>query len=314
MKENKRVRIGNFIGPLLLYYLATWIAQIIFAIWALPKAMLNFIEGNLEIKEMMPSGFEQLKTLDLTYEFLNVVDEDIYFDFIYDLTYMSLEYLAEITIIASLVGIPMFYLLMKRDRKKERIILFDHSEKWKTPYYGLIVVGAVALCIALNSIITLSNLAELSEAYQDTSESLYSIGFMQQIIGLGIIVPVCEELLYRGVLYQRLKAHIKVVPAMFISAFIFGTMHGNIVQILYAGLLGVVFAWLYEHYKSIWAPILAHIIMNITSVVLSEYGIFELMFKEPLVVGIVTVFTATLSATIYVLIQNNILKNTNEKS
>lgn len=303
-EPEKGMRLGRFIGPFVLYYAITLVAQILWGLWVLPKVLLNFIQGSDELTLLMPDGYESLDFLDLMYEFTLLVDEEGYFDFLYELTTKALDNIVLITVLSAFIGIPFFLLLMRRDKLKNRIYVYNNELRWNYIRYGWIILGSIVMCVALNNIITLSNLEELSHSYEETAQALYSISIPLQIIGLGVIVPIFEELLYRGVIYNRLKVNHTKYFAIVISAIIFGTMHGNLVQMIYAFVLGMVFAWLYEVYKSMWAPILAHMCMNLTSVFLSQTNIFDWIFAEPFRVGVVTVVCATATATIYVMINN----------
>lgn len=308
-QPEKDVRLGRYIGPILFYYIVSVVAQIIWGIWAIPRVLLEFIGSREEIMVLMPSGYDTNVGFDLIYEFLAVVDENIYMEFLYSLAYSALENVAEITILSALLSIPFFIQFMGKDKKKNIVYRFKKEERWPVFRYGFILIGGVLLCIALNNMITLSDLAQMSEAYQETSEALYSIDFLWQFIGLGIIVPMFEELLYRGVIYNRMKVNLPPIGAVIVSALIFGTMHGNMVQIIYATVLGVVFAWLYDVYKSIWAPILAHMIMNMSSIILSKANVFDWIFEEPMRMGLITVACATGTAVIYVMITNIMTKS-----
>lgn len=303
-KPEKSVKLGRFIGPIFLYYVVNVLAQILWGLWALPQILVDYISENERVLNLMPEGYESLGSLDMLYEFMNRIDDDGYYDFLYELASTSLENIGLITVLSALLAIPFFLNLMKRDRVKNRVYIFNNELKWKSVRYGWIVMGSIVLCVALNNLITLSNLEELSQSYEETAEALYALSLPLQVIGLGLIVPILEELLYRGVIYNRLKVNLSKYSAIGVSAFVFGTMHGNLVQMLYAFILGIAFAWLYEVYKSIWAPILAHMCMNLTSVALSNSDIFEWVFAEPLRVGIVTVACATASAGVYVIITN----------
>ena len=48
-----------------------------------------------------------------------------------------------------------------------------------------------------------------------------------------------------------------------VSGLLFGLFHGNLVQAVYATLLGIVLAIVYEIYDSILAPILFHAVANL---------------------------------------------------
>ena len=91
----------------------------------------------------------------------------------------------------------------------------------------------------------------------------------------GILAPVAEELVYRGMIYRRMRESLTAVQAGVFVSILFGVGHGNLPQGLYAMVLGLLLACIYEKFRNIAAPILFHIVVNITSLLLSWYGGFE---------------------------------------
>ena len=65
--------------------------------------------------------------------------------------------------------------------------------------------------------------------------------------------------------------------AMVISALLFGVLHQNIVQFVYAGALGLLLAWFMEEAGHFCGALLAHIGANLISVLRVETGIFRWM-------------------------------------
>ena len=61
---------------------------------------------------------------------------------------------------------------------------------------------------------------------------------------------------------------------MSLSGLVFGCYHGNPVQILYASLMGLAMALVYESYGRISAPILFHISANAVVYTCSKLGFF----------------------------------------
>ena len=83
------------------------------------------------------------------------------------------------------------------------------------------------------------------------------------------LLPACvEEFMFRGVLFHTYRKS-KMLPAIFLSAFLFGCMHMNLNQFMYAFALGVYLAFLVEATGSIFSSMLAHFTLNFTSVVMS---------------------------------------------
>ena len=83
---------------------------------------------------------------------------------------------------------------------------------------------------------------------------------------LAVVPAFVEELLFRGLVLENLLPCGNTV-AIFGSAFLFGLMHQNVEQFLYATGAGLVFGWIYVRTRSLWSCVLAHFINNLQSVV-----------------------------------------------
>lgn len=147
-----------------------------------------------------------------------------------------------------------------------------------------LLTGAT-LGMAVNNIIAMTPLMDMSAGFQEANESFFAGTFVFEFLGSCLLIPIAEEILYRGVVYKRLKLLFGVKYAIPLSALIFGAMHVNLIQFLYAGILGLFLAFLYEKTRRIYAPILGHIAANIAAVVRQETGWLEFSY-EPTVAGI----------------------------
>lgn len=76
--------------------------------------------------------------------------------------------------------------------------------------------------------------------------ALFSGALWQQFFLMGIAAPLSEELLFRGILFERLRMALPFFWAALGSAAFFGLVHGNWAQGIYAALMGLILAWLYE--------------------------------------------------------------------
>lgn len=87
---------------------------------------------------------------------------------------------------------------------------------------------------------------------------------------LTAVLPACvEEFMFRGVLFQTYRKS-RMLPAILLSGFLFGCMHMNLNQFIYAFALGVYLAFLVEATGSIFSSMLAHFTLNFTSVIMSS--------------------------------------------
>lgn len=130
------------------------------------------------------------------------------------------------------------------------------------------VLAGIGSCFFVNNMITLIGLT--SEAYEKASARLYQPSLGIQIAAIGFLIPVAEELIFRGLGYFRLRWKLSFRGAALVSALYFGWYHGNIVQGIYAFLLGLLLAGVYEAYHSLWAPVCLHVTANLSSLLFTE--------------------------------------------
>lgn len=168
----------------------------------------------------------------------------------------------------------------------------SHGEKIRD-YLLLLVMGA-AMAQFGNMIVSIVQVFLQSTTYEDTM-TLVTDGksLMEMIYWMGIVAPVAEETVFRWMVYARLRDYLKMPYAVVISGLLFGIYHGNIVQFLYASLLGCLFAYLMEMTGSLYASVLLHIGANIWSLVYSEFGLWLLQSSA---VGVLTVIDFLLLA------------------
>ena len=117
---------------------------------------------------------------------------------------------------------------------------------------GLVMIYMPALEWLLNQL-GLSATAAL-ELIDISTDSL-SMFLYASVLG-----PISEELLFRGVLLRLLRPYGKQA-AILISAVLFGLFHGNLIQIPFAFLVGLVLGYVTVEYSIVWAMVL-HIFNN----------------------------------------------------
>lgn len=148
-----------------------------------------------------------------------------------------------------------------------------------------IVILAVSAAIVLNNLIAWTPLMEHSENYKQVSEAFFGGRILFEILGPCILVPILEEYVFRGLVYGRLREWLNLPLAVLISAVIFGMMHMNMVQFVYAGLLGILLALCMERTGHLYGAILAHMAANTISIIRTETAWLSWM-EDPLSVKI----------------------------
>ena len=92
------------------------------------------------------------------------------------------------------------------------------------------VVLAAALAAGLNGFLSLIELYRYSPTFQEVSQMQFDTPLWLGILSFGILAPLGEEFVFRGVVYGRLKKVSNVPVAVVVSALLFGLFHGNLVQ------------------------------------------------------------------------------------
>jgi len=90
--------------------------------------------------------------------------------------------------------------------------------------------------------------------------SYASTGVM--LVVAGFLVPLAEELFFRGVLYQALRKHFGVWIGIIASSIVFGALHGDISIAGATFVMGLVLAYFFEATGSIWPSVVIHSLNN----------------------------------------------------
>lgn len=178
-----------------------------------------------------------------------------------------------ITFVVSVLAIPIMIFFRCFDINKDK--KNGVHVKYKQPFfmtYILIIPFGIFCMMAGNyfsSILTMFMSESMISTYDSTQTAIYGSSFILQVVSAGIAGPIVEELIFRGLIYNRIKKMAGISLAAILSGAIFGAYHGNWVQAPYAMIIGLVCVFVYEKYKSIIAPILLHITANMFSLFIS---------------------------------------------
>lgn len=109
---------------------------------------------------------------------------------------------------------------------------------------------------------------------QPASVCVFSL--MTAFLCTGCIIPFVEEFLFRRALYGTLREekHLGCLGAALMSSVLFGLYHGRLLQGIYAGLLGLLLACLYQCTGTLTASVIVHAAANSSAVLLEmvHYG------------------------------------------
>ncbi|MFV0363949.1 MAG: lysostaphin resistance A-like protein [Suipraeoptans sp.] len=202
--------------------------------------------------------------------------------------------------IGSFILIFIFIRMYQKD--KNSIPATEVREKNGSVKY-LILVG-ISICVhyVLNNLIFVSEIDKSTESYTQIQELFYSPSIGVQLVVLVLITPICEELVYRGLVYRRLRERSGFIRAGILSSLIFSFVHGNIVQMIYAFCVGMLFAYLCEKFNTVIAPIIAHALMNLMSIVLTDVGFYNILVDNTSILMITTIVVSGVGAVLFLYI------------
>jgi membrane protease YdiL (CAAX protease family) len=131
-----------------------------------------------------------------------------------------------------------------------------------------IAVSAVLLIVFGESETVIQTNTMISELSESPS------GLIAVATALGL-AGVCEEFAFRGFLQSTLTRRFSFIPAVVVSAFVFGLFHFDpqLVYIISAMSAGVVLGYVYHHWNSYIVAVIAHSAVNLTVLIMLLLGV-----------------------------------------
>jgi len=186
------------------------------------------------------------------------------FDNIEDLIFSWVDFRIPV-ILSSAVTLFIIWLILRKQWKADRFWRFDNLR-----------AAPPLLCVALGAalnVLTICILAmiPISQPPQPLDDIIGN-NMILDLLMVALLAPVVEEIIFRGTVQKRLIKMTNVRGAIFLQAVIFGVVHLNIIQGIYAFVLGIIIGYAYYWFDSIWVAIVLHVAFNGTSIML--YYIF----------------------------------------
>ncbi len=171
----------------------------------------------------------------------------------------------------------LFYFLISRRSISDTIktSYVRQKELWAIVFVGMAV--AMVANTASEMIQTNFSFFGLQNTLDMTSKANTPLEIVLYIISTAVVPAFAEEFAFRGILMGTLRRFGDAF-AIIASAIVFGAMHGNIVQVPFAFILGLVFAYVDCKTNSILPSIIIHFVNNFYAVmldVLQSTGVFS---------------------------------------
>lgn len=196
--------------------------------------------------------------------------------------YAGYRVIAEMLILAAAVTAGLLPVLRDGRREirkmqagRDSAVLSAHEDR---RMLGILMpVGTVCLSLALNILLLSVGAMAGNSAGTYAVDEITAASLPMAAVVYGILTPLAEELVYRGIVFARLRAAFDLLPGAVISAFLFGLSHGNLRQGVYGFVMGMVFAVCYEASRVFAVPFLLHSLCNLTVLIMNFTDAFDLV-------------------------------------
>ncbi|NLZ47976.1 MAG: CPBP family intramembrane metalloprotease [Clostridiales bacterium] len=165
-----------------------------------------------------------------------------------------------ITAFISLLSLAVFLIVIKYCHRSIK----DFLEIRKISLRNSLHVILIAIVTSFFSVSLTNILSVFFTSYEYINETIAnSLTSGWNLLLMTILLPIFEEIFFRGIIFNELKKRINLKTAIIIQAILFGLFHGNILQGIYTTILAIALALAYHWTHSIFAPIIIHIVYNL---------------------------------------------------
>lgn len=171
-------------------------------------------------------------------------------------------------LIASVLTIAVL-VIMFTIRKKD-ILNETQTQKFSLKFIAPVVLIGLAVQVLLSALVNALPIAEnFIESFSKYVGMMTSEINVISILTIGVLVPITEEVIFRGLIFSRLRRGMPVFAALILQAVFFSILHTGIVWMLQAFIMGLIFGLIAHRFASILPAILVHMAINISGVLLS---------------------------------------------
>ena len=291
-----RNRFWRLISPLLIFFALNTLAQMIVSFFVLTQLRMS------EIQEAMEEGQR------VTFENIMYLQRNLPPGDATEIARHILVYTPYILVFGAILTLIYSVLTFRKDRKEEVEAGLFTKKVPKIWQYSLIVGLGLAICFGLNFILIMLQMAfpgfRANQVAGGSQGALSMVPFWFRLLGLGVVISVAEEYIFRGLIFKRQRETNGFVRSMVMSSLIFAIIHSTTVQMIYAFALGVLCAYVYEKFGSLIAPIALHVVARITSLLLVESNGLLWFFQEPMRAGIAVVLAAFVGSSLFMFLRS----------
>lgn len=195
--------------------------------------------------------------------FSKIIYDDYLVFLFFSSVYEKVKQLTRIITSAIFIFLPLYMVIHSGDILEDIGIKIKNLKK--SLYLGLgggifiVILGFLFTLIFAKGNLSISN--KLSQ-----SISLSKTNLFLSLFSTGLIVPIGEEVFFRGFVYNIFKKRVGILLAFILSSLLFALWHGMSNLIVLYFFYGIIYIFLYESNRSLVAPIIAHVLNNLIAI------------------------------------------------
>ena len=203
--------------------------------------------------------------------------------FVYTMLIIPLEETGELMVTANgevffqiptllLSGLAMYLFVGGR---KALLAAKEEVKEFKMKNVAMCAGITLAMALGLNFCFAGFGFFKFDASFMEVSKRIYDVSIPAGLILYGIVAPLVEELVFRGIVFNGIKKLVKPLMAAVISAALFAYGHVGFLQVAYAFVIGFMFAYVYHHTNKLYITIIMHSVINLVVYVLGKMAVFQ---------------------------------------
>ncbi len=155
----------------------------------------------------------------------------------------------------------------------------------------LLVLGIVIqIMLSFSLTLILPFFKDATMKYEETMSMLFSDNWMMVIYTV-VLAPLGEEMIFRGLTFGYAKKVMPIMAANIVQAALFGIYHLNLIQGIYAFVMGLIFGYIMMKLQSIWAVVILHIVVNLSGLIMNKIltNSSSIMTWESIVIDVIAI-------------------------
>lgn len=220
--------------------------------------------------------------------------------FVYTMLIIPLEETGELMVTANgealfqiptllLSGLSMYLFVGGR---KALLAVKEEVKEFKMKNVVMCASITLAMALGLNFCFAGFGFFKFDASFMEVSKRIYDVSIPMGLILYGVVAPLVEELVFRGIIFNSIKKLVKPLMAAMISAALFAYGHVGFLQTTYAFVIGFMFAYVYHHTNKLYIPVLMHSLINIMVYLLGRLNVFQKNTAVAIIGLVVAVFSA----------------------